>query len=143
MEKKMKKLLSATMILSLLTLASCSYFETKVLPKAKAAASLSITKAIVKEGQCANAEAVKLDVDKLLKIESDESVVVKAIADAEVAQVQSVAPSTKLISKLCKSAFTLAVPKLLEKGVPEVWGCSLVDLSAKIDLLASKACDKI
>jgi hypothetical protein len=142
MGKKMKTLM---LIILSVTLASCAYFESKVLPKAKEAASKSITGAIVKEGQCANVEAVKADVDKLLKIESDESVVVKAIAEAEEVQVsqKSVAASEKLVSKLCKSAFGLAVPALLSKGVPQAWGCSLVDLGSKLDLLAAKACDKI
>lgn len=137
----MKKLLCLSLLLSLV---SCSYFETKVVPKAKIAASASITKALVKEGQCANVEAVKADVDKLLKIESDESVVIKALAP-EAVEVQSLSatPSTKLAAVICKSAASLAIPSLLKKGVPEAWGCSLTDLSGKIELLASNACDKI
>lgn len=139
------KLLKTFMILSLFTLASCSYFETKVLPKAKQAASKSISTVLVSEGECVNVEAVKASVDKLLKIESDESVVVKAIADVEEVQVsqKSLASSEKLVSKLCKSAFALAVPALLSKGVPEEWGCKLTNLNQKIDALAAKACDKI
>lgn len=131
-------------IFALMTLASCSYFETKVIPKAKEAASKSISKAIVAEGECVHPEAVKASVDKLLKIESDESMVVVAIAQTEeVAPVQELAPSSKLSVQLCKGAFGLAVPALLSKGVPVEWGCRLTNLSAKIDVLASKACEKL
>ena len=120
-------------------MASCSFFQGKVIPAAKKSASEKITQAIVKTGECKAADVIKADVDKLLKIEADESMVVKALGESapEGAQEEG------LVSEICKSAAKLALPVLLQKGVPEKWECALTDLGSKVGLLAEQACGQI
>jgi hypothetical protein len=121
-------------------MSSCAYFQGKVIPQAKQKAADSLTKAIVKTGECVAMDQVRLDVEKLFKIESNDSMVVKAMgseSSPEGAQEEGV------VSEICKAAAKLAIPTLLSKGVPEKWDCRLTDMSSKVTELASKACGEI
>lgn len=135
----MKKLVLSFTILSALLFTSCSLFQDKLIPAAKKSASEKITSAIAKTGQCSAVEVIKADVDNLLKIESEDSMVVKAMTgDApEGAQEQGV------VSEICKAAAKLALPVLLQKGVPSKWECALTDLGSKVGQLADEACGKV
>ena len=136
----MKRILSLMLLVSIsIMVTSCAYFQDKVIPQAKEKAAESITKAIVETGECSAVDMVKADVDALLKIESNESMVVEALSSAspEGSQAEGVT------SEICKAAAKLALPALLSKGVPEKWNCAMTDLSAKIGELASQACGKI
>jgi len=141
----MKKLLSLTMIASLAIMASCSFFEEKVIPLAKEKASEAVSVAIVKKGQCIHPEVVKAATDKLFKVESDESALVSSIAEAQPteAQPKSFAAGSSIGSGVCKAAVTVALSPLLKKAVPAEWGCELTDLTAELEAIASSACDKI
>jgi len=143
MKKHLALITISCMFLSLL--ASCSMFEEKVIPAAKAKASEVVVAAIVKEGQCASSASIKADVDKLFKIESQESesLVVSAIVEAQEAPATQSFSGAPIVSGICKSAVSLALPALLKKGVPEKWGCSLTDLSSKLEGIALGACSKI
>lgn len=137
----MKKFLSfAIVCVLMLGMTSCAVFENTI-PKAKQSAADAITKAIVKTGECAAVDMVKADVEKLLKIESDEGMVAKAIGSAQEAPEGS--QQEGVVSAICKSAASLALPTLLQKGVPEKWECALTDLGGKIGQLADEACGKI
>ena len=135
----MKLLSFALTCLLLVGLTSCAFLQEKVIPQTKQKAADAITKAIVKTGECKAVEMVQSDVEKLLKIESDDSMVVKALGSTapEGSQQESI------ISQICKSAASLALPTLLQKGVPEKWECQLIDLGGKIGELADQACGKI
>lgn len=136
----MKRILSFVLLTVLaLGLASCSLLEDKVVPAAKKAASEKITNAIVVTGECQAVDVVRADVDKLLKIESDEGMIATALD----ASAPSGSQSEGVVSEICKSAAKLALPALLRKGVPEKWDCQLTDLSSKIGELAAKACGEI
>lgn len=135
----MKKLILPIMAMLMISISSCSLFEDKVLPQAKAKAAEKITEAIVETGECKAVEAVRADVNDLLKIESDESMVVKALG----LQAPEGSQQQNLVSEICKSAASLAVPVLLRKGVPEKWDCELNDLSSKVSELAMKACGNL
>ena len=124
---------------SLIGLTSCAYFKEKVVPQAKQKAADSITKAIVKTGECVAVEMVQADVEKLLKIESDDSMIVKALGSSAPEGSQQ----EGIISQICKSAANLALPTLLQKGVPAEWDCRLTDLNGKVGELADMACGKI
>ena len=139
----MKSLLSLIVLSVLMLTASCTVFQDKVVPAAKKLASEKVTSAIVKTGQCSNVEAVKADVDGLFKIESDTSLVVSAIAEAPAPVVAKSFSGNPIVSSICKSAVSLALPPLLKKGVPAAWGCTLVDVSAQLESIALDACSKI
>lgn len=142
----MKKYLSLIAVSCLfLSLMSCSMFEEKVVPAAKAKASEVVVKAIVKEGQCSGEAAIKADVDKLFKVKSEESesLVVDAIVEAQEAPVEKSFVGSPVVSGICKSAVSIALPSLIKKGVPSEWGCSLVDLTSKLEAIALGACSKI
>lgn len=121
---------------SLLFVSSC---QEKLINKAKEQASKQITNSIVKAGECAGVAAVKADVDQLLKLENDESMVVKALGSSapEGAQEEGIA------SEICKAAANLVLPVLLHKGVPQKWECKMSDLGGKVTGLAVMACGKI
>lgn len=136
----MKKLFSSVlMIVMVMSLSSCAFFKDKVIPQAKEKAADGITQALVKVGECQAVDAVKADVYKLLKIESDESMVVKALS----ASAPEGAQQEGVVSEICKAAARLALPALLFKGVPAAWDCKLTNLSSKIGELADMACGKI
>lgn len=136
----MKKILSFVLLVCVaMSLASCSLFSEKVIPAAKKSASEKITMAIVKTGECKNVEQVQADVNELLKVESDEGMVAKAIGSEAPAGSQQ----EGIVSQICKSAASLALPTLLQKGVPDKWECTLTDLGGKIGDLADMACGKI
>ena len=110
----MKKLSRFSVICVLLMgLTSCAYFQGKVIPKAKQSAADAITKAIVKTGQCTAVDMVKADVEKLLKIESNESMVVKALGSSapEGSQQEGV------VSEICKAAAKLDRARPLEDDI--------------------------
>lgn len=136
----MKRILSLVLLVTVsMMVTSCAYFQEKVIPQAKEKAAESITKAIVETGECTAVDMVKADVDALLKIESNESMVVEALN----AKAPEGSQSEGVTSEICKAAAKLALPALLAKGVPEKWECAMTDLSAKIGELASQACGKI
>jgi hypothetical protein len=137
--KIMKILIMLITAVMLMSVTSCSYFKSTVVPQAKKKAADAITKAIVETGECQATDAVQADVEALLKIESDNSLVVKALNESapEGSQAEGVA------SEICKAAASLAIPALLDKGVPSKWECGLSDLSEKINQLAAQACDKV
>lgn len=136
----MKKLLSFALIASLALMASCSFFEEKVIPLAKEKASEAVATGIVKKGQCIHPEVVRAATDKLFKVESTESVLVSSIADVQPEQSFAVA---SIGSGVCKAAVTVALSPLLKKAVPVEWGCQLTDLTSQLEEIASSACDKI
>lgn len=122
-----------------LSLASCSFLKQSASDLKKSAGD-KIASAIVKTGECAQAELVKADVYELLKIESEESLMVKALAGEKAPEGSE---AQGVVSEICKAAAKLALPSLLKKGVPSKWECGLTDLTGKIELLASQACDEI
>ena len=134
----MKKFMLPLMLIVSMFFVSCSLIESKI-PEVKKSASEKITAAIVKTGECSAVSEIKADVDKLLKVESADGMVVKAMGSSapEGAQEEG------LVSEICKAAAKLALPALMAKGVPEKWECSLSDLGGKVGLLAEEACGKI
>ena len=130
---------SVLMIVMVMSLTSCAFFKEKVVPQSKQKAADGIVKAISNVGECSGTSAIQADVEKLLKIESDESMVVKALGSSapEGAQEEGV------VSEICKAAANLALPALLNKGVPASWDCKLTNLKSKVGELAAMACGKI
>lgn len=140
MNRVLSVLTICVVMLSLSSLVGCSFFKTKVIPKVKEAAATKLTAAIVKVGECKAESEVKADVYKLLKMESDEGLIAKAVgseSSPEGAQEEGV------VSEICKAASRLALPALLSKGVPPKWECALTDLNSRIGELAENACGKV
>jgi len=137
----MKKFISILYLsLMMSSLVGCGFFKTKVLPKAKEVAAKKLTAAIVKTGECKAEAEVKADVYKLLKLEGDEGLIVKAVGS------ESSPTGTQeegVVSEICKAAAKLTLPALLSKGVPGDWDCSLTNLNEKVGDLAQMACGKI
>lgn len=122
----------------LLSLSSCAFIKAKI-PELKQSVATKVTDAIVKTGQCTNIEAVRSDVNDLLKLESAQGMVANAIGSEAPAGSQQ----EGVISEICKAAARLALPVLLRKGVPTDWACQLTDLDAKMGELAIGVCTKI
>ena len=142
----MKNILIMSVLITLISsFAGCSYFKGKVIPAAKKSVAEKLTKAIVKVGECSNYAEVQNDVYNLLKLESDDGVVVKAMAFEAPAEgdAKNLTASKSIIGDVCKAAANLAIPALLKKGVPEKWECKLNDLSERSKELADKACSKL
>ena len=142
----MKNFLSIFLLVTLASsIVSCSLFQKKILPAAKQKVAKKLTEAIVKIGECANLAEVQADVHKLLKLEGDEGVVVKAMAADSVSsgEIKSLLAAKSVVGEICRAAASLALPALLEKGVPDEWECKLSDLSSKAVELASLACGKL
>ncbi len=124
---------------------SCGFWKTKVVPAAKKLTATKLTDAVVKVGECSNRLEVQSDVYKLLKLEGDEGVVVKAMASESLSNSgeESLSLSKSFVGDICKSAAKLALPPLLAKGVPDRWDCKLEDLNSRLGELADKACARL
>lgn len=113
---------SALLLLAMLAI-SCT--EGKKTAADMATGALSA--AVVKHLECANADAVRADVkvqvDKVLKVEAE--------------------TQGSVVSKFCGDIVTLAVPGLVDAGIPDSWGCTATDAKEKLVSLASKACDNL
>ena len=135
----MKSFLVLFTLVLLVGMTSCAFFKDKALPELKQKAADTITKSIVKIGECNAVGVIQSDVEKLLKIESDDSMVVNALGSSA----PDGAQEEGMVSEICKAAASLALPTLLAKGVPSKWECALTDLNSKIGDLAVMACGKI
>lgn len=117
----MKKILALIAICTLMV--SC----TEGKKTAADLASNALSTAVVKELECSNADAVKADVttqiDKILKIQAE--------------------TSGSAASMFCGDLVALAVPKLVDAGIPDAWGCTAANAKEKLATLADKACEKL
>ena len=136
----MKKLISVLALITLtLGVVGCDSLRERVIPAAKEKAAEKLTEAIVKTGECQAVGEVRADVNKLLKIESDESMVVKALGS----EAPDGSQQEGVVSEICKAAAKLALPVLLDRGAPDDWQCQLTSLNEKVGELAKKACGEI